>query len=585
MADLADELLADLGPEQDQEASAVDASGNGSLSEVGKGKRKAQDFDDADLDDLEALEGGEDDEEETEADDGDADGDAGLGDAKVVGAGATNPGSKKAVKAAEEMDQDQIDQLDLNSVDSIHSISRLLRSSRLQGTLTEVDKLASQQVPDLEGVLEETPEYALIVKANNIAVEVDNEIMLAHKFIRDHYAPRFPELETLILNPWEFVRAVQALGNEEDMSKASMEGILPHGTIVVISMTASTTSGKPLPPNAWARVQEASSVVFELETARRKILSYVESRMTLIAPNLSAVIGIRVATKLLGVAGGLNALSKIPACNIGLLGAPKKAATIATGLSTAFSGRFSGFVAQSQLVENTPEEYKRQAQRMVSAKAVLAARMDAAKSIRDGSYGRKLYEELEKKIEKLQEPPPSKLIKALPVPSEGGRKQRRGGRLARKRKEMYGMTDLRKMQNRVEFGKEQVEVGAFDDVVGMGMIGAANSGKVRASVAEDRSRAKMSKRNINRLAQLRGPSSSTSAALDAAETSGTATSLAFTPVQGIELAVPTRKAKVDEANAKWFKEGQFSLLPGVSGTKIPGASSMAPPSLPAAKKE
>ncbi len=51
-------------------------------------------------------------------------------------------------------------------------------------------------------MLEDSPEYHLIVKANNIAVDVDNEVMVVHKFIRDHYSPRFPELETLIPSPW-----------------------------------------------------------------------------------------------------------------------------------------------------------------------------------------------------------------------------------------------------------------------------------------------------------------------------------------------------------------------------------------------
>ncbi|KDN40513.1 Nop domain-containing protein [Tilletiaria anomala UBC 951] len=576
MADLADELLADLGSEEDAQYAGVDgssgevASASSSSSTIALCKRKA--VEDADLDDLEALEG------DAGTDEEDGEGNGGVLDGSGKG---TNSNSKNAVKAAEEMDHDEIEQLDLGptSINSVHAVCKALRSSRLQDTLSQIHQFGTLDTPDFEGVLEETPEYSLIVRANNLAVELDNEIMMAHKFIRDHYAPRFPELETLILNPWEFVQAVQALGNTEDMSKANLEGILPHGTIVVISMTASTTNGRPLEPKAWERVEEACQVVFDLEAARRKILTYVESRMTLIAPNLSAVVGTRVATKLLGVAGGLTALGKIPASNIGLLGAPKRSATAATGLSTAFSGRHNGFIAQSDLVESTPEEYRRQAQRMVSAKAVLAARMDGAKSMRDGSYGRKLYDELERKLEKLQEPPPSKMIKALPRPQEGGRKQRRGGRAARKMKEKYGMTELRKMQNRVEFGKAEEEAGAFDDILGMGMINSASTGRVRAQVADSKSRAKMSKRNINRLAALRGPTSSSlsaASALDSA-TSGTASSLSFTPVQGIELVDPSRnKTKVDEANAKWFKEGAFSMLPNAgTGSKIPGLSASA----------
>lgn len=38
--------------------------------------------------------------------------------------------------------------------------------------------------------------------------------------------------------------------------------------------------------------------------------------MNVLAPNLSAIVGTAVAAKLLGIAGGLTALAKMPACNI-----------------------------------------------------------------------------------------------------------------------------------------------------------------------------------------------------------------------------------------------------------------------------
>lgn len=38
--------------------------------------------------------------------------------------------------------------------------------------------------------------------------------------------------------------------------------------------------------------------------------------MTILAPNVSAIISTTVAAKLLGVAGGLAALAKTPSCNV-----------------------------------------------------------------------------------------------------------------------------------------------------------------------------------------------------------------------------------------------------------------------------
>lgn len=37
---------------------------------------------------------------------------------------------------------------------------------------------------------------------------------MIHKFVRDKYEKRFPELETLVPNPLEYLAAVKLLGNE-----------------------------------------------------------------------------------------------------------------------------------------------------------------------------------------------------------------------------------------------------------------------------------------------------------------------------------------------------------------------------------
>jgi U4/U6 small nuclear ribonucleoprotein PRP31 len=128
----------------------------------------------------------------------------------------------------------------------------------------------------------------------------------------------------------------------------------------------------------------------------------------------------------------------------------------------------------------TPPEYKRKLQRTLAGKCALAARMDMDRKIRDGSYGLKLRAQVEKRIDQLAAPPPAKMTKALPIPTEG-KKKRRGGKRARKAKEAYATSELAKMQNRMKFGEEEQEVGAFDETRGLGMVG---TGKVRAEVGK-----------------------------------------------------------------------------------------------------
>lgn len=57
---------------------------------------------------------------------------------------------------------------------------------------------------------------------------------------------------------------------------------------------------------------------------------------------------------------------------------------------------------------------------------------------------------------------------------------------ARKAKEAYAQTELRKLQNRMEFGKAEEEIGVDDETVGLGMIGSA--GRVRGEMADARSK-------------------------------------------------------------------------------------------------
>ncbi len=56
--------------------------------------------------------------------------------------------------------------------------------------------------------------------------------------------------------------------------------------------------------------------------------------MSFVAPNLSAIVGSSIAARLMGLAGGLTALSKMPAGNIQLLGNKSKTMQVNSRSST-----------------------------------------------------------------------------------------------------------------------------------------------------------------------------------------------------------------------------------------------------------
>ena len=79
-------------------------------------------------------------------------------------------------------------------------------------------------------------------------MEIDNDVSAIHKYVRDLYAKRFPELESLVVNPLEYITTVKELGNEISRAKHStvLQQTLTQATIMVLSVTASTTQGYKL---------------------------------------------------------------------------------------------------------------------------------------------------------------------------------------------------------------------------------------------------------------------------------------------------------------------------------------------------
>ena len=88
--------------------------------------------------------------------------------------------------------------------------------------------------------------------------------------------------------------------------------------------------------------------------------------MTLIAPNLTSLVGSGTAAKMISLAGGLTNLSKMSAATIQTLGSTRKALG---GLSTS-NLRVNGFLADCDFVQKSPSDLRRKAVKLLSGKYV-----------------------------------------------------------------------------------------------------------------------------------------------------------------------------------------------------------------------
>ncbi|KAK5006954.1 hypothetical protein LTR28_005853 [Elasticomyces elasticus] len=515
----------------------------------------------------------------------------------------------------------------------LHSVHIFESSSDLWPVL---QKIAHYQglPPDKQtrnfGNIEDNPEYQLLTRSNTLSTSIDSEIILVHKFIRDHYSVRFPELETLVANPLDYAKTVAIIGNgpmedirsiitsSDNLVGQPLDKVVERATLMTVTLEATRTRGQPLSDSELATVMRACEMTIQLDRAKYSLTEYVQSRMTLFAPNLTAIIGSLTAAQLINYAGGIKGLAKTPSCNIAPLGSKKQAQA---GWATNVGIRHQGFLYNSDIIKGIPSDLKKQALRIVSAKVVLAARIDSAHQSPNGTMGEDLKQACLDRLDKLTEAAPNKGPRALPAPDDKP-SRKRGGRRARKTKEATAMTDLRKAQNRMEFGKEEAEVGygAGDGTKGLGMIGQQNTGQIRTQQIDQRTRAKLSKKNpgwggattalhgqgggggaggmassvrvggnATMLRMTAGGLRTSGVGVGGGGAAGTASTIAFTPVQGLELVDPRardealRKRKAEED--RWFQGGTFTQVgaAGAGGEAKIDAAGFKVPGLPVKK--
>ena len=295
-----------------------------------------------------------------------------------------------------------------------------------------------------------------MLKTNNLLSKIGEEISAIHHAVVLIYSKKFPELESLIPNKLDYLKVVSRIGNEtvlfspfshkQDMSQVKLDDILAPSQVMIVSITGSTTNGEPLSASSLSEVLSLSSEAIQLDHDRSSLLRFIESRMLSMAPNVSALVGTYIAARLIGHVGGLQALSRMPACNVMLVGQQRQ---LFEGMDQS-APRHSGILFQSDLVQNAPNALRMKVSRVLANKVTLAARLDA-QGVKSNAMGDSYRKTIEEKIAKWEEPTPGMRDKALPVPRDEPKK-RRGGRRVRKMKEARQLTEIQKLLNKRRFG-------------------------------------------------------------------------------------------------------------------------------------
>ncbi|NXM75398.1 NOP56 protein, partial [Serilophus lunatus] len=144
---------------------------------------------------------------------------------------------------------------------------------------------------------------------------------------REWYGYHFPELIKIVPENSMYCRVAKFIGNRRELSEESLEGleeiVMDSAKAQAILEASRSSMGMDISPLDLINIESFSRRVISLSEYRRGLQEYLRSKMSQVAPSLSALIGEVVGARLISHAGSLTNLAKYPASTVQILGAEK----------------------------------------------------------------------------------------------------------------------------------------------------------------------------------------------------------------------------------------------------------------------
>jgi nucleolar protein 56 len=143
------------------------------------------------------------------------------------------------------------------------------------------------------------------------------------------------------------------------------------------------------------QIKKWAERVTELITFREELQVYLKDRMNAVAPNLAALIGETVGSKLISHAGSLTSLAKYPASTIQILGAEK---ALFRALKTKGKTPKYGLIFNSTFIGRASTANKGRISRYLANKCAIASRVDCFSEAPTTKFGESLKDQIEERL-------------------------------------------------------------------------------------------------------------------------------------------------------------------------------------------
>ncbi|XP_066041265.1 nucleolar protein 56 [Chamaea fasciata] len=283
----------------------------------------------------------------------------------------------------------------------------------------------------------------MIIQSISLLDQLDKDINTFSMRVREWYGYHFPELIKIVPENSTYCRVAKFIGNRRELSEESLEGleeiVMDSAKAQAILEASRSSMGMDISPLDLINIESFSRRVISLSDYRKGLQEYLRSKMSQVAPSLSALIGEVVGARLISHAGSLTNLAKYPASTVQILGAEK---ALFRALKTRGNTPKYGLIFHSTFIGRAAAKNKGRISRYLANKCTIASRIDCFSEVPTSVFGDKLREQVEERLAFYEtgEPPRKNLevmkeavVEASEVVAEVKRRQEKKEKKRKKR--------------------------------------------------------------------------------------------------------------------------------------------------------
>jgi nucleolar protein 56 len=240
-----------------------------------------------------------------------------------------------------------------------------------------------------------------IIQAIAILDQLDKAINTFSMRVREWYSWHFPELVKIVSDNQRYAQIALFVKDKKTLTDESLHDLAAlveddEGVAQSIIDAAKHSMGQEISESDMENVIAFAQRVVSLSKYRKSLHAYLVSKMSVVAPNLAALIGEIVGARLISHAGSLTNLSKYPASTVQILGAEK---ALFRALKTKGNTPKYGLLYHSSFIGRAGPKNKGRISRFLANKCSIASRIDNFSEEPSTKFGEVLKKQVEERLE------------------------------------------------------------------------------------------------------------------------------------------------------------------------------------------